>query len=161
MQRVTNLALLAGALLAGWAGTANAQAYGQGYGHAPRQYYSDWKKAPEGNYYARKYYSKPTPDYIGYKTHEVRYFPAKPQHYYYYNPKSQKYWGRCPTEMNGKAAYSLLKMEDRHGDLNKIQESAFPPPGKMPPIPDSDPKEGATVDLPPDDAPPVGAAPAP
>ena len=133
-------------------GAASApKAMAQSY--APRQYYSDWQKASKGDYYVRKYYSKPTPSYAGYRTHEVHYFPKKPTHYYYYNPKAQKYWGRCPTVCEGKPQYSLLKMEDRHKDLNMIAESAFPPPGKMPPIPDSDPAEGATLDLPPEDAP--------
>lgn len=135
-------------------GAASAQtAMAQNY--APRQYYSDWQKAPpaKGDYYVRKYYSKPTPEYVGYRTHEVHYFPKKPKHYYYYNTKTQKYWGRCPTECDGKPQYSMLKMEDRHKDIEKIPESAFPPPGKMPAIPDSDPKEGAPLDLPPEDAP--------
>lgn len=125
--------------------------------YAPRQYYSDWQKAPKGDYYVRKYYSKPTPSYSGYRTHEVHYFPKKPKHYYYYNPKAQKYWGRCPTECEGKPQYSLLKFEDRQKDLEKIPEAAFPSPGKLPPIPDSDPNEGAPLDLPPEDAPAIPA----
>lgn len=86
----------------------------------------------------------------------MRYFPKKPASYYY-NPKTEKYWGRCPTKLENRPAYSLLKPEDRQKDLEKIPEAAFPPPGKMPPIPDSDPKEGATLDLPPDDAPQIPA----
>lgn len=153
MQRLTRLAVLTGMLVAVWGGVASADSY------APRQYYSDWKKPTTGNYYLRKYYCKPTPTYAGYQVHEVRYFPAKPDHYYYYNPKTNKYWGRCPTHCEGKPLYSLLEEEDRHGDLNKIQEQDFPPPGKLPPIPGSDPKEGAALDLPPEDAPPIGAGP--
>jgi hypothetical protein len=129
------------------AGTAFAQQY------APRQYYSDWKKPAQGKYAYRQYYYKPTPSYAGYRVHEVRFFPQKPKHYYYYNTKTQKYWGRCPTEANGTPSYSLLKMEDRHKDLEMIPESAFPPPAKLPPIPESDPAEGAFLDLPPEDAP--------
>lgn len=123
--------------------------------YAPRQYYSDWQKAPPGqaNYTYRKYYYKPTPDYAGYRVHEVRRFEEKPGYDYYYNKKTDKYWGRCPTVCEGKPQYSLLKPEDRHNDLNKIPESAFPPLGKLPPIPESDPREGATLDLPPEDAP--------
>ncbi len=141
-------------LLLGAASAPNAMAEN----YAPRQYYSDWHKAPKEDYYYRKYYSKPTPEYAGYRVHEMRYFPKKPKHYYYYYyKKTEKYWGRCPTECDGKPQYSLLKMEDRHKDLEKIPESAFPPPGKMPAIPDSDPKEGATLDLPPEDAPALPA----
>ena len=136
-------------------GVASAEHY------VPRQYYSEWHKAPQGNYYVRHYYAKPSPNYSGYRTHEVRYFPAKPGHYYYYNPKTRKYWGRCPTQTDGEGQYSLLKPEDRHADLAKIPEKAFPPPSAPPAIPESDPAEGAQLDLPPDDAPPIGVAPAP
>jgi hypothetical protein len=133
-------------------GAASSQsAMAQSY--APRQYYSDWQKPVKTEYYVRKYYSKPTPEYVGYRTHEVHYYPKKPKYYYYYNTKTKKYWGRCPTEGDGTPQYSLLKMEDRHADLNKIPESAFPEPGEMPPIPDSNPNEGAVLDLPPEDAP--------
>lgn len=153
-RKLRNLVLsgLTFGLLLGAASTQNAMA--QKY--APRQYYSDWQPAPpqaKADYQYRKYYYKPTPDYVGYRVHEVRRFKDKPKYDYYLNTKTGKYWGRCPTEYDGKPAYSMLKMEDRHADLNKIPESAFPPPGKMPAIPDSDPAEGATLDLPPEDAP--------
>ncbi len=154
MSRTLPNLVLSGLALGLFLGVAATQpAMAQNY--APRQYYSDWQKAPpsRGDFHIRKYYAKPTPDYAGYRTHEVHYFSKKPKHYYYYNPKTQKYWGRCPIENAGKPQYSLLKMEDRQQDLEKIPESAFPPPGKMPAIPDSDPKEGATLDLPPEDAP--------
>lgn len=135
------------ALLVGLTGTVLAQNF------APRQYYSDWKRPAKGNYAFRHYYYKPTPSYAGYRFHEVRYFPSRPKHFYYYNPRTQKYWGRCPSEANGQPSYSLLKMEDRHADLEKIPEAAFPPPAKLPPIPESDPNEGAPLDLPPEDVP--------
>jgi hypothetical protein len=150
-RKLRNLVLsgLTFGLLVGAASAPNVMA--QKY--APRQYYSDWHEAPDGDYHYRKYYYKPTPDYAGYRVHEVHHFKEKPDHCYFWNKKTKKYWGRCPTECDGKPQYSLLKMEDRHADLNKIPESKFPPPGKMPPIPDSDPKEGATLDLPPEDTP--------
>lgn len=150
---------LMGSLALGLCGAATAFAQG-GYG-APRQYYSDWHRPPQGNYAVRNYYCKPTPDYVGYQVHEVRQFPQKPGYNYYVNPKTGQYWGRCPIETHGKPAYSLLKPEDRKADLNQIPESAFPPPGKMPPIPGSDPKEGANLDLPPEDAPSFLVPPAP
>lgn len=145
--------LILSALVLCLAGTAFAQQY------APRQYYSEWKKPTQGNYSYRHYYYKPTPAYSGYRVHEVHYFPQKPKHFYYYNPKTQKYWGRCPSEANGTASYSLLKMADRQKDIEKIPESAFPPPSKVPPIPDSDPSEGAPLDLPPEDLPPKDTPP--
>lgn len=142
--------LMLGMAASGW---GEQKAVAQNY--APRQYYSDWQKAPQGNHYVRKYYSKPTPSYSGYRVHEVHYFPKKPSHYYYYNPKAQKYWGRCPTDAGGAPKYSLLKLDDRKKDIDQIPESAFPPPAALPPIPDSDPKEGALLDLPPEDAPAI------
>lgn len=118
-----------------------------------RQYYSSWYKHPNHSYSYRYYYYKPTPTYTGYKHHYVVHFPSKPKYYYYYNPVKKQYWGRCPSQYSGEESYSMLKEEDRQAKVDDIPEAAFPKPGKMPPIPDSDPKEGAKVDLPPDDPP--------
>ena len=155
MQRMTRLAMLATVVATVWGGVVSADTF------SPRQYYSDWRRPAQGNYYVRNYYCKPNPQYAGYRVHEVRYFPAKPDHYYYFNPRTKKYWGRCPSHCEGKPLYSLLEPDDRHADLAKIPESAFPPPGKLPAIPESDPQEGASLDLPPEDAPPIGAGPSP
>jgi hypothetical protein len=140
-----------------------------GNSYAPRQYYGGWNKG--SNYYYRSYYYKPTPSYYGYKYHQARYYgyhynkPAYKNNYYYYNTYTKKLWGRCPTHAYvneyygdhkddyyyGKQSYSLLKEEDRKGNISDIKEEAFPPPKKMPPIPES--KDGATMDLPPDELP--------
>jgi hypothetical protein len=121
-----------------------------------RQYYGNWSRYQ--NYYYRSYYYKPSPTYYGYKHHYVIYYPTSPNYYYYYNPYKKYYWGRCPTQLNGTAQYSLLAEADRKGDLEQIPESAFPAPGAMPKIPEA--KDDATVDLPPDDLPnPTGNLP--
>ena len=119
--------------------------------YSPRQYYGAWIKHPKNNYYYRNYYFKPTADYAGYKYHYAMYFPARPNHYYYYNPQIKKYWGRCPINNDGKPLYSLLPEKDRKEKLNEIPDSAFPAPGALPPIPDSE--DGAILDLPPNDLP--------
>jgi hypothetical protein len=41
----------------------------------------------------------------------------------------------------------MLAEEDRKGTLEEIPESAFPPPGEMPPVPDS--TDGARIPPPP------------
>lgn len=120
------------------------------YYHA-RQYYSDWHSHPNKSYSYRHYYYKPTPTYSGYKHHYVIQTPKDPKHYYYYNPYKQKYWGRCPANSDGQPLYSLLAEKDRKATLDEIPETAFPKPSKLPPIPES--KDGALLDLPPDDAP--------
>jgi len=130
-------------------GVAAASAVADTY--SPRQYYGPWYKHPKYNYYYRNYYYKPAADYAGYKYHYAMYFPSRPNHYYYYNPQTKKYWGRCPVNNNGKPQYSLLAEKDRKEKLADIPESAFPAPGALPPIPDSD--DGATLDLPPNDLP--------
>jgi hypothetical protein len=80
----------------------------------------------------------------------VIYHPQRPKYYYYYNPVKRAYWGRCPVEQNGEAQYSLLAEKDRKGKLEEIAETAFPEPGPMPKVPDT---EDLTLDLPPGDLP--------
>jgi hypothetical protein len=70
---------------------------------------------------------------------------------YFYNPYKKHYWGRCPVDHGGKPVYSMLAEKDRKGDLEEIPESAFPPPGNVPPLPES--TDGAGMELPPDDLP--------
>jgi hypothetical protein len=132
------------------AGLVVAQEY-----YTPRQYYGGWKKAPAGYIY-RDYYYKPTPSYAGYQRDYVIKYPDK-EYYYYYSPKTKKYWGRCPTTAAGKPVYSLLPEKERKAKLADIPESAFPAPGPLPPIPGSN--DGAKLDLPPEDLPPDAALP--
>jgi hypothetical protein len=122
---------------------------------SPRQYYSDWKQYPSGNGYYRDYYYKPTPSYAGYKHHYVMLYPSHPDRCYFYNPYKKTYWGYCEAAYSGgdpDQTYSHLPAEYQKGSLSEIPESAFPPLGKLPAIPES--KDGARLDLPPDDLPP-------
>ena len=121
--------------------------------YSSRQYYSNWSHNTQRGYHYRTYYYKPTPNYVGYRHHYVVYSPSRPRHYYFYNPYKKQYWGRCDVNTNGKGQYSLLAEADRKGTLDEIPESAFPAPGPMPRIPDSNPGENAGMDLPPDDLP--------
>lgn len=148
MSRISTLGLVALAfILADWSGMSV-----QGSKSAPRQYYGAWQKHSRNNYYHRSYYYKPRDGYSGYKHHYTLYYPSKPDHYYYYNPYKKQYWGRCPSKHeDGKGTYSLLKVEDRKENLDDIDESKFPKPSTLPPIPDS--TDDATLDLPPDDLP--------
>jgi len=118
-----------------------------------RQYYGAWARHTTYTYHYRVYYYKPAPTYVGYRHHYVIYYPSRPQYVYYYNPYTRVYWGRSPVNCCGKPQYSLLAEKDRKGNLTDIPESAFPTPGKLPPVPESDPKEGVAMDLPPDDLP--------
>jgi hypothetical protein len=54
------------------------------------------------------------------------YYPRRPRYVYYYN----LYKGRYDLEAGG---YSQLAPQDRKPQLCQIPESAFPPPGPMPP----------------------------
>jgi hypothetical protein len=121
--------------------------------YGPRQYYGSWTYHQKGNYHYRPYYYKPTPTFSGYRHHYVVYTKRDPKHYYYFNPKSRKYWGRCPVNYGDEPVYSMLKVEDRKETLDEIPEKAFPKPGALPDIPDT--SDGATLDLPPDDLPPI------
>ena len=131
----------------GLAGTAGADQY------SSRQYYSNWNHHVQRGYHYRSYYYKPTPSYVGYRHHYVIYSPSRPRHYYFYNPYKKQYWGRCDVNTNGQGQYSLLAEADRKGNLEDIPEKAFPAPGPMPRIPESEAGENAGMDLPPDDLP--------
>jgi hypothetical protein len=125
--------------------------------YSPRQYYGNWRKHTKQGYHYRSYYYKPSVNYVGYRHHYAIHFPSRPKHIYYYNPYKKQYWGRCPVQTQGKPAYSLLAEKDRSGTISDIPESAFPPPGPMPKIPDAE--DDATLDLPPDDLPADDAEP--
>ena len=129
-------------------------AHAETYSH--RQYYGPWLQ--KDSYYYRYYYYKPTTEYAGYKHFYCLYYPSKASHYYYYDPYKKVYWGRCPTQCYGKPQYSQLAEEDRKPTLAEIPEEKFPKPEKLPEIPDS--KDGAKLDLPPDDVPEQSQPPA-
>ncbi len=120
---------------------------------AGRQYYSGWSYYQPSGYYYRHYYYRPTPTYPSYQQHYCIHYPARPRYVYYYNPGRQVYWGRYDLEQKG---YSLLEEKDRKKNLDDIPEGAFPKPGQMPAIPDSE--DGARIDAPPNDL-PQGAPP--
>jgi hypothetical protein len=119
--------------------------------YTPRQYYGAWHRHPTRPYHYRHYYFKPTADYAGYRHHYAVFYPARPQHVYFYNPYKRVFWGRCPADAKGKPAYSLLAEKDRKDRIEDIPDAAFPKPGALPPIPES--KDGGVMDLPPDDLP--------
>lgn len=102
---------------------------------AGRHYYGGWNYYPSRTYYYSHYYYKPQPTYQGYKHHYCVYYTSSPRYVYYYNPVSRVYWGRYDVKEKG---YSLLAEKDRKEDLKAIPENAFPKPGEMPPIPDSE-----------------------
>lgn len=117
------------------AAPASAQgSYGQ------RQYYGSWSYSNSHSYYFTTYYYQPVATVTAYSYHYCIHYPSRPSYVYYYNPRSQVYWGRYDLEKKG---YSLLAKEDRKGNLEEIDDSAFPEPGKMPPIPEA--KDDAQV----------------
>jgi len=118
---------------------------------ARRQYYGGWSYYPSRSYYYRSYYYKPYPRYDGYAYHYCICYPSTPRYYYYYNPSTEVYWGRFDTEAEGDNKYSLLEKKDRKKELKDIPEKAFPKPGPMPAIPESD--DGTSIEAPPSDLP--------
>ena len=144
MTATRNLVLLPAMLIAAaWMLAAPEQA-DAGY----RQYYSSWSYHPTHNYHYRTYYYRPAPRVTTYHTHYVVYRPSTPRYHYYYNPVRRVYWGRYDTEKQG---YSLLAEEDRKADLDSIPESAFPEPGPMPTVPNTD--DDLKLETPPTDTP--------
>ena len=123
------------------AATANAASYRH------RQYYSTWSYQPQRSYYVRRYYYKPTVSYASYDYHYCVYYPRRyssqqrySRYVYYYNPHRKVYWGRFDLEGKPGEQYSLLKEADQKENLDDIPEKAFPKPGEMPVIPDSEDK---------------------
>jgi hypothetical protein len=57
-------------------------------------------------YYYRPYYFKPHSDYHGYRHHDMIHYK---DHYYYYNPYSRKFWGRCSANPAEQKSYYELK----------------------------------------------------
>jgi hypothetical protein len=120
--------LLAGSLAAAFADTSHAAS-------PYRQSYGSWSYNPGTSYYYTSYYYKPVVTYPTYKHHYCIYYPTKPRFVYYYNPVRKVYWGRYDVKDKG---YSLLAEKDRKEKLDDIPEKAFPKPGKMPVIPESE-----------------------
>jgi hypothetical protein len=102
--------------------------------NSDRHYYGGWNYHPKRTYYYSNYYYKPQTTYSGYKHHYSIYYPSRPRYVYYYNPVARHYWGRYDLKEKG---YSLLAEKDRKDDLTSIPEEAFPDPGTMPAIPES------------------------
>ncbi len=108
-------------------------------------YYSSWSYYPSRSYYYTQYYYKPYPRYSGYKYHYSVYYPSRPRYVYYYNPYKRTYWGRFDLQGKPGAQYSLLEEKDRKGSLKDIPEEAFPKPGQMPLVPESEGDERIEV----------------
>lgn len=119
--------------------------------YGARQYYGTTYKHQRYGYSYRPLYYKPTASFGGYRHHYAVYHPRYRNHVYFYNPYKKTYWGRCPVNYGDKPVYSMLAEKDRRATIEEIDEAAFPTPGKLPPLPDSD--DGATLELPPDDVP--------
>ena len=132
MNALKILALMAGATLSlSFGGASDAQA----------GYYGGWNYyQPYGYHYTSYYY---TPSHY----HYCIYYPSYPRYVYYYNPYRGVYWGRLDLEGKPGQQYSLLAEKDRKATLSEIPESAFPAPGPMPSVPDTDGRE--TVEAPP------------
>jgi hypothetical protein len=90
-------------------------------------YYTPKYRGPGYSYRKYWYWSK---TYGGYRNHYAVYHPSRPGYVYYYNPYKGRYWGRYDLQIGG---YSTLAPQDRKAQLSQIPESAFPPPGPMPP----------------------------
>jgi hypothetical protein len=100
-----------------------------------RQSYGSWSYNQSTSYYYTSYYYKPVVTYPTYKHHYCIHYPTRPRYVYYYNPVRKVYWGRYDVKQKG---YSLLAEKDRKEKLDDIPEKAFPKPGKMPMIPESE-----------------------
>lgn len=116
---------------------------------APRQFYSGWCK--RGGYYYCFYFYRPTPD-ADYESQRCVYYPSRPAFIYFYDPHRGVYWGRYDLDTKG---YSTLADEDRSDLLANVPETAFPPAGQMPAIPES---EDGTLMEPPSLKPPVDSS---
>lgn len=112
-----------------------------------RQYYVKyWQQ--NGGYYYRAYHYRPKPD-SAYRLNLVIFYPSRPRYYYYYNPRTKKYWGRFDRREGG---FSALPPDKAAGRISELPEDAFPGPGAMPVLPGS--ADGTRMKVPPDGFPP-------
>ena len=102
-----------------------------------RHYYSNWQYNHGYGYHYRTYYYKPIATYTRYHYHYCIHYPRS-RYVYFYNPIRRVFWGRFDTQGKDGAQYSLLAPKDQNSELKAIPESAFPAPGPMPAIPNSD-----------------------
>ncbi|HEX5273507.1 MAG TPA: hypothetical protein VFW33_23590 [Gemmataceae bacterium] len=107
-------------------------------GH-PSQEYTNGKTVEKWTYYKEKdcygiwwkYWD--TKEKV-YKKHLVYWFRSDPTHYYYYNPETEKYWGRYDSKADG---YSRLPLKYRREKLSDIKPEWFPDVEEMPIMPNS------------------------
>jgi hypothetical protein len=147
MSRV--LAKLLLLLVAGVALTELVSNSAEARGGRYRQYYSAWNYSSHHGYHYRSYHYLPTPYATHYQYHYVICYPTQPQYYYFYNPHTGVYWGRCSSDPVQRPGYSLLAPADRKGTLAEIPESAFGPLAALPAVPES--QDGERLELPPAD----------
>ena len=102
------------------------------YGY--RQFYSSWKEAPDRGYYYRRYYFKRNQDDREYASHYVIFDPNRPNFLYYFNPKTQAFWGRYPLKREGAPRYSVLPKDKRKPRLDALRTELGLPEGSLLPF---------------------------
>jgi hypothetical protein len=111
----------------------------------PRQFYSSdgtlankdrWVVFREQGYATTYYCFKPNPDDANFTLNHCYFFFKDPDHIYFQNTEKE-YWGRCHRNKGRWNRYSTLPKRRRAKRLAQIPRQAFPPPGEMPPIPQS------------------------
>ncbi len=100
--------------------------------------YGSWNYHTTHRYYYRYYRYRPSPDAESLKYHYNIYFPSRPRHIYYFDPQNKVYWGRYDLQQEG---FSELPSNQRNPQLLEIPESAYPPPGQMPYVPETEGEE--------------------
>lgn len=161
MQSLKTSLFVSGLLLLLLAGGSDGLAQNPG---GARQQYGDWKYNAEKGYHYREYQYKPKPTDTKYEHEYVVYYKNHPQRkswLYYYNPKTEKFWARCPSAVNdkykdqvkqGKELWSILPSDKRMKSLDEIDNKSFPEPSaKCPTIPGS--SDNAPIKSPPADLP--------
>lgn len=105
------------------------------------RYYRSWTYYPTYRYHYTRYYYGNANRY-----HYCMYYPSYSRRYiYYYNPYRKVYWGRFDLEAKGDNVYSELAPKDRKKSLKDIPDKAFPKPGKMPTVPETDAKDDLQI----------------
>jgi hypothetical protein len=142
MKAVTSLSLALVLALAA-AGVARAE-------DPPRQDYSKyWEQHKSGGYYFLDYKFKPDPEQKDYSHYYCIFYPARPSHFYYYDPDKDLYRGRYNLKTKH---FEFLDEKATYKRLADIPESAFQerPRGqqKIPGANDVAMKEPPTDDLP-------------
>src|SRR5262245_42491634 len=97
------------------------------------QYYTDgkivgqWHWDANAKCFSAYYTFKSSSNATQFSYHLVYYYPDKDKYVYFYNPRTERFWGRCPLNVSKNNPYQILNAQDQRKRLGEIDQKAFTP----------------------------------